>query len=68
MGGYELGLEVAEAMGAKLVERLKADGRQVGACCSWGASLRRSASVWEGKSRLPLQWMGPSAAGAYSGD
>jgi len=57
MGGYELGLEVAEAMGAKLVERLKADGRQVELVVV-GRVAPQVSERWEGKSRLPLQWMG----------
>jgi glycosyltransferase involved in cell wall biosynthesis len=57
MGGYELGLETAEAMGASLAERLKESGRQVELVVV-GRVAPQVSERWEGRSRLSLRWMG----------
>ncbi|OGO41733.1 MAG: hypothetical protein A2W36_02640 [Chloroflexi bacterium RBG_16_58_14] len=57
MGGYELGLDVAEAMGAMLAERLKVDGRQVELVVV-GRVTQQVSDRWQGKARLPLRWLG----------
>ena len=57
MGGYELGLEVAEAMGAMLAERLKKNGRQVELVVV-GRVAQQVSDRWQGRARLPLHWVG----------
>ena len=57
MGGYELGLEAAEAMGALLAERLKAGRRKVELVVV-GCVAPQVSERWVGRSRLPLRWMG----------
>ena len=57
MGGYELGLEAAEAMGALLAEQLTPDapGVELVIVGRVASSVREH---WDGRSRLPLTWMG----------